>query len=208
LGVDAMTIEPYSEKSSRLLLLKETGSDADPETLHQLEESAEISSYFFVYYMMPLDLILLKLVVSAIPHANGKANERGNARLTDLKVICREGRFMTGVFSADGDNAYEEFSGPLYEAILSDAGQRKSFLELTAEISKMNCPFVTDLLHFLKCLRNRLARHPVSLHCHLPPITADDLAELLPVGDALKPETKGHNSKMPSPSKLLPGKIL
>jgi hypothetical protein len=35
LGVDAMVIEPYSEKASRLLLLKvkETGFDADPETL-------------------------------------------------------------------------------------------------------------------------------------------------------------------------------
>jgi hypothetical protein len=102
---------------------------------------------------------------------------------------------MTVAFSADGDSAYEEFLRPLCEAILSDVGQRKSFLELTAEISKMNCPFVTDLLHFLKCLRNLLARHPLSLHCHLPPITADELAELLPVGDALNPRTKGVQLK-------------
>jgi hypothetical protein len=195
LGVDAMTIEPYSEKSSRLLLLKETGFDAYPETLRQLEESAGISSYFFVHYMMPLDLILSKLVVSVITHTNGQANERSNTHLKDLKVICREGRFMTIAFSADGDNAYEEFLRPLCEAILSDAGQRKSLLELTAEVSKMDRPFVTDFLHFLKCLRNRLARHPLPLQCHLPPITADNLAELLLVGDTLKPKTKGAQLK-------------
>jgi hypothetical protein len=33
------------------------------------------------------------------------------------------------------------------------------------------------------------------LHCHLPPITADGLAELLPVGDALKPKTKAAQLK-------------
>jgi hypothetical protein len=33
------------------------------------------------------------------------------------------------------------------------------------------------------------------VHCHLRPITADDLAELLPVGDALKPKTKGAQLK-------------
>jgi hypothetical protein len=158
-------------------------------------ESTGISSDFFVYYMMPLDPILPKLVVFVILHTNGKENERNNAHLKDLKVICREGGFMTVAFSDDGDNAYEEFLRPLCEAILSDAGQGKLFLELTAEISKMDCPFVTDLLHFLKCLRNRLARHPLSLHCHLPSITADDLAELLPVGDALKPKTKGAQLK-------------
>jgi hypothetical protein len=59
----------------------------------------------------------------------------------------------------------------------------------------MDCPFVTDVLHFLKCLRNRLARHPLSLHSHLPPITADNLAELLPVADASKPKTKGVQFK-------------
>jgi hypothetical protein len=113
LGVDAMVIEPYSEKSNRLLLLKETGFDADPETLRQSEESAGITSYFFVDYMMPLDPILPKLVVSVIPHTNGKTNERSNAHLKDLKVLCREGGFMTVAFSADGDNAYEEFLRPL-----------------------------------------------------------------------------------------------
>jgi hypothetical protein len=61
---------------------------------------------------------------------------------------------MTVAFSADGEKADEEFLRPLCEAILSDAGQRKSFLELTVEISKIDCPFVTDLLHCLKCLRN------------------------------------------------------
>jgi hypothetical protein len=49
LGVDAMATEPYSEESSRLLLLKEAGFNANPETLRQLEESAGISSYFIVY---------------------------------------------------------------------------------------------------------------------------------------------------------------
>jgi hypothetical protein len=98
--------------------------------------------------MMPLDPILPKLVVSVIPHTNGKANESSNAHLKGLKVICREGVFMTVAFSADSDNAYEEFLRPLCEAILLDAGQRKSFLELAAEISKMYCPFVTYLLHF------------------------------------------------------------
>jgi hypothetical protein len=73
------------------LLLKETGFDTDPETLQQLRESARISSYFFVHYMMPLDPILSKPVFSVIPHMNGKANERSNAHLKDLEVICRQG---------------------------------------------------------------------------------------------------------------------
>jgi hypothetical protein len=196
LGVDAMAIEPYSEKSSRLLLLKETGFDADPETLRQLEENARISSYFFAYYMMPLDSILPKLVLSVIPHTNGKANERGNAHLKDLDVICRDGAFVTVTFSADGNTAYEEFLRPLCEAILSDAGQRKSFLELAAEISKMDCPFATDFLYFLKCLRNRLARHPLSLHCHFPPITApfSEISQKVRLIDRNRLETMNNHS--------------
>jgi hypothetical protein len=63
--------------------------------------------------MMPLDPILPKLAVSVLPHTNGKANERSNAHLRDLKVIYRDSEFMTVAFSADGDNAYEEFLRPL-----------------------------------------------------------------------------------------------
>jgi hypothetical protein len=88
LDVNAMAIESYSEKSKRMLLLKHVGMELDSILMHALEEKAEISSYFFIYYMMPLDLTLPKLVVSVISHMNGKANERSNAHLKNLKTIC------------------------------------------------------------------------------------------------------------------------
>jgi hypothetical protein len=195
LGVDAMAVEPYSEKSKRMLLLKDVRVDLDSTTMRALEEKAEISSYFFVYYMMPLDPKLPKLVLSVIPHKSGKANEQSNAHLKNLKAICRQAGFMTAAFSADGDNTYEEFLRPICAAIFSDEGQQMSFLEIVAEVGEMEFPFVTDLLHFLKCLRKRLAHYPLSLDSALPPIVGDDIAELLGVGECLKPKSKGVQHK-------------
>jgi hypothetical protein len=44
-------------------------------------------------------------------------------------------------------------------------------------------------------VQNWLATHPLSLHCDLAPINADSLSELLPIGDCLKPQSKGSQLK-------------
>jgi hypothetical protein len=102
---------------------------------------------------------------------------------------------MTVAFSADGDSSYKEFLRPICQSILSEEGQHKSFLEIVAEVGKIEFPFVTDFLHFLKCLRNRLANHPLSLDSRLSAIHADEIAELLGVGDCLKPKSNGAQLK-------------
>jgi hypothetical protein len=46
LSVDAMAIEPYSEKTKRMLLLKQVGVNLDSASLRILEEQAEIRRTF------------------------------------------------------------------------------------------------------------------------------------------------------------------
>jgi hypothetical protein len=195
LAVDALAIEPYSEKTKRMLLLKQVGVDLDSQSIRHLKEKAEISTYFFVYYMMPLDPLLPKFVISVIPHMNGKANEMSNAHLLNLKSLCQQAGFLTVAFSGDGDSAYAQFLKPISNQLLSAEGQRMTYLEHVAQVAKMDCLFVTDLLHFIKCLRNRIATHPLSLHSEFAPIMADELAAMLPVGDCLKPKSKGSQLK-------------
>jgi hypothetical protein len=112
-----------------------------------------------------------------------------------LKDICRQNGFLTVAFSADGDNMYEEFLSPICQTILSDEWHKMTFEEIVGEVGEMDFPFVTDLLHFVKCLRNRIANHPLSLHWSLPPMMADEIEELLDVGDCLKPKSNGSQLK-------------
>jgi hypothetical protein len=195
LGVDAMAIEPYSEKNKRLLLLNQIGHPVTPDELRQLEEGAQISSYFFVFNLMPLDPTLPNLVVSVVPHTNSKANETSNEHLRLIKSICASAGFPVVAFSGDGDNAYGEFLRPLYAEIQSEEGKHKTFRELIAQLRDRDDLFITDFLHFIKCLRTRLANHPVSIHDSLPPVLADVLTNLLPIGDALKPKSNGAQLK-------------
>jgi hypothetical protein len=69
------------------------------------------------------------------------------------------------------------------------------FIEHVARVTKLDFPFVTYLLHFVKCVRNRITNHPLSLHFDIPPILTQDLAEMLPSGDFLKPKSKGEQLK-------------
>jgi hypothetical protein len=55
--------------------------------------------------------------------------------------------------------------------------------------------FLKDFLHLMKCLRNRLSTHPVSLYRGLPPFCAHEIAVLLPIADALKPKSNGSQFK-------------
>jgi hypothetical protein len=190
-----MAVEPYSEKTKRMLLLKELSGNLDSESMRQLEDKLEISSYFFVYYMMPIDPILPKLVVSVIPHTNGKANQRSNAHMKGIDSIRRDVGFRTLAFSADGDNTYDEFLKPICDHILSARGTRMTFIELVHQMTTVEFPFVTDFLHFMKCLRNRITLHPLSLHISFHPILAEELTAMLPVGDCLKPKSKGGQLK-------------
>jgi hypothetical protein len=56
-------------------------------------------------------------------------------------------------------------------------------------------PFVTDLLHFAKCLRNKLSHHPLSLNSSLRPITGEAVAASLGFGTCLDPKSPGSQLK-------------
>jgi hypothetical protein len=116
LGTDVRAIEPYPERSKRLLLLNQAGVNIDLEQRQDLEEQTETSAYF-VYQLMRLDPPLPNLVGSGIPHTNGKANNLGNERLRLFRLICVEAGFWMCAFSGDGNYAYREFIKPIFEVI-------------------------------------------------------------------------------------------
>jgi hypothetical protein len=191
LGVDAMAIEPYSEKNKRLLFLSQVLVSLAPEQLRELEEATGIGTYLFVFNLMPLDPTLPNLAISVVPHTNGKANGASNAYLPRLKAICAGAWFWVIAFSGDGDNGDEEFLTLISEQIRSEQGQQTTFGQLVAEMGRTDSLLMTDFLHVRKYLRNRLSTHPVSLHRGLPPACADELAVLPPIADALRPESNG-----------------
>jgi hypothetical protein len=58
-----------------------------------------------------------------------------------------------------------------------------------------NTLFITNLLHFGKCLSNRLSNDPVSFHCDMPSVITETLSEFLRVRDCLKPKSQESRFK-------------
>jgi hypothetical protein len=171
LATDAMAIEPYMEKT----------------------ENASMS-YYFVYYLMPLDHSLPCLVLSVVPRPNGKANEELNSHMDYLKQQCETQDFSVVALSADGDNAYNAFMKGFYKAL--DKGLTKqSFEEIVGMVRDLNYPFVTDFFHFMKCLRNRIASHALSIRSDFPVVFANELADILGAHNYLKPNNLGSQLK-------------
>jgi hypothetical protein len=156
----------------------------------------ETASYLFVYYLMPLDPELPNLVLSVVPHIDGKASPDSNTHLKALQAVCRDHGFSIAAFSADGDSAYQGFLHPLIDFALSAAGKQLTFEQLVDLMPRcIEYPFITDFLHFLKCLRNRMARYLLSLHADLPPISADEIGRLLSIEHWLKPKSPADQLK-------------
>jgi hypothetical protein len=173
----------------------QAGGDVDRQSIEIPEANTETASHLFVYYLMPLDPGLPNLVVSVVPHTNGKASAETNHYLKSLRDDCLQHDFFIVACSADGDNAYQEFLRPLSEFALSEAGRRLEFSDIVHLVPTAEYPFVTDFLHFLKCLRNRLARYFVSLHQDLPPICAAEIGALLSIENCLRPKSPGAQLK-------------
>jgi hypothetical protein len=68
---------------------------------------------------MRLNRSLPNLVVSVVPHTNGKANGMSNTHLRRLKDVCLGKGFLVVAFSGDGDSTYQGFLKPLYDVINS-----------------------------------------------------------------------------------------
>jgi hypothetical protein len=105
LGVDALAIKPSSEKSKYLLLLNYSDMNCNTEYLRELEDDLKISTYLFVHNLMPRDSSFPNLVLSVVPHTNGKAKGMSTAHLRRLKEVCMGKGFLAAAFAEDGDNA-------------------------------------------------------------------------------------------------------
>jgi hypothetical protein len=161
LATDAMAIEPYMEKSERM-------------------------SYFFVYSLLPLSHSIPPVVLSVLPGVNGKGNPRTNAHLVFLKEQCEAENFQVVAISADGDTAYNAFLREFYVPFRGEYNIERSFEEAMALVPEIPIPIVTDFLHFAKCLRKRIANHPLSFFVTCPAVRASDLGGILGE-DYLKP---------------------
>jgi hypothetical protein len=77
----------------------------------------------------------------------------------------------------------------LYEAIHADP--TLEFPNIVAALEEMNCRFITDFLHFLKCWRNKLGNHALKLLSYLEAFTGPAIGDVLGAGDALNRKTDG-----------------
>jgi hypothetical protein len=139
--------------------------------------------------LMTLDRSLPNLVVSVVPHTNGKANGISNAHLRWPKEICLGKGFLVVAFLGDGDTAYEDFLMPPCDVVNSAECQQETFPRTVEPRSSHDEFFVTDFLCFLKRLRNRLSIQPLTLHHRLTPVTAENLSKVLPIGNCLEPKS-------------------
>jgi hypothetical protein len=69
------------------------------------------------------------------------------------------------------------------------------FAQIVEAMSSYDELFVTHILYILKCLRNRLSIHPLALHHRLTTVTAENLSEVLPIGNDLEPKSNGSHLK-------------
>jgi hypothetical protein len=185
LGVDAMAIEPYTVPRV-----------VDPENLPEPNRPpGKNYSYFFAHYLMPLDPVLPSLVVSVVPQIHGKANRDTLADLDTIRTTCLQSGFWVVASSGDGDTTYDHFTREIYEQIHSDSGRSRSYLDFIHHMQTIEKPFVTDFLHFAKCLRNRLTNHPLSLDDRLPFFSGTEVAACLNIGDCLSHHSPGSQLK-------------
>jgi hypothetical protein len=63
-----------------------------------------------------------------------------------------------------------------------------TFAQIVEAMSSHDELFVTDFLHFLKCLRNRLSIHLLTLYHQLTPVAAENLSKVLLIGNYLEPK--------------------
>jgi hypothetical protein len=205
LGVDAMAIEPYCVPRGKVANTTTMDGGENPETPkepqepEEAEEVEEQCAYFFVYYLMPLDPDLPKIVVSVLPKKNGSASEDTIALLDKIKAKCLDVGFWVVAASGDGDHKYDLVIKQLTKKIRSDVGRQRTYESFVQELVQHGIegplPFITDFLHFAKCLRRRLANHPLSMidreHC----FTAEDVARWLGIGHLLDRKSPGAQLK-------------
>jgi hypothetical protein len=146
LGVDAMAIEPYSSLSK-------------PPEGPAVEEWY---SYVFVYYLQPLDHALPNTVVEVSPHRDGKCREDVIDRVLKLRETCKQCGFLVMAVSADGDTGYSRFSNPeknpIYRVIFE-----QDFNAVVRSLVGQDMCFISDMLHLLKCMRNRFATYVLGI---------------------------------------------
>jgi hypothetical protein len=159
LGLDAMAVEPYTSSAGEF-------------------------SYFFVYYLMPIDPSIPIIVVSIVPKKDGKADARTIEHIREIINICRQNTFLVVATSGDGDTTYDRYMGQLAQKIRQDKSGR-TYMDFIKEVPMMNLPFITDFLHFAKCLRRRLASPSLAAVKGSPPAMAGEIADSLNLGRCL-----------------------
>jgi hypothetical protein len=132
-----------------------------------------------------LDHSLPSAVISVQPHPHGKANDTHVQHLRDLKQVCAQSGFPAVAFCADGNTAYSSLMNPIYQSI-HGVKENGAYPE----------PFITDFLHEMKCLRNRVADHQLALSASSTQIIdAVELSDVLGIPQSLTKKTCGSQLK-------------
>jgi hypothetical protein len=228
LGVDAMAIEPYcvpktkspdnsivsegvdgagdTELTNPMEMTNESDTPTESATTNEsaitnelaITNESEKCAYFFVYYLMPIDPTLPKIVASVLPKKTGNADDQTISRLHEIKQKCQNQGFWVAAATGDGDHKYGLLIRDVAAAIRGDKKGNYTydqFVDQLVQTHGVALPFITDFLHFAKCLRNRLASHPLSMtdayHC----FTGKEVADYLGIGNLLDPKSPGAQLK-------------
>jgi hypothetical protein len=170
LGVNAMAIEPYSGLSKPL----------------EGMEVEEWYRYLFVYYLHPLDRALLNTVIEVKSHRDGKCLKGVICVINKLKGIYKEFGIWVAAVSADGDTGYSAFVNPSKNSIYKII-EEGNFQTVVESLTGKDSCFLPDMLHMLKCMRNRLATDVIAWGTNTTYNTtcADTLDRILKLGPAL-----------------------
>jgi hypothetical protein len=167
LAVDAMSVEPY-----------------------KAQHGEEKMRYVFVYYLQPIDHNLPSMVLAIEAAEKGNCTDETKDMLAYLSLVCRANGFLVVSVSADGDLGYNCFLDPNRNPSYLNIELPLSLEEVVDRMSWSDL-FITDFLHFLKCLRSRMAKHVLAFSARSlargceTAVTHEKLNELLGLGYAL-----------------------
>lgn len=133
-------------------------------------------SYFFVFNLQPYDTLLQCEPIHVYPHKSGQVFNDIFSIIDTLQTALIKHGIKIRNIAVDGDPGYDKFFNQMYNTIVDG----KSIRDAIRTLDSPDLLWVSDPLHLLKCVRNRLVTRIVSPSLNIiDPLSLESIKDCL-----------------------------